>query len=95
MRGTNVDKVNLKAVDGRPKLREAIEPGLRLRPVVLIKPLPAQLTRVRERRPLRPVAHRLSLGPTSPAQPIPEILDLGFRYVDVKRDDPMTHSTGS
>ena len=94
VRGTDVDEVDVEAVDLGPELREAVEPGLRRRPVVLVEPVPAQLADVGERDPLRPVVDGLGLRPPGPAQPLAQVVEIGFGDVDAERDDAITHSAG-
>ena len=89
--GADVQEVDVEAVDLGAELREAVQPGLARPPVVVLQPVPAQFAGVVQRYPLGPVAHRGRLGPPGPAQPLPEILQLGLRNVDQERGDVVAH----
>src|SRR5271156_2376118 len=69
-------------LNGRPELREAIEPRLARAPVVFLQPVFGDLLRVCERQPLRPVVDALALGPSRLAKAPLEIVELriGRRY---------------
>ena len=94
VRGPHVQEVDAEPVDLGAELREPVERGFSGPPVVVVGPVPAQLLRVRERDPLRPVVDRLGLGPARAAQALGQVVQLGLRYVDGERRDVGGHRCG-
>ena len=70
LRRADVHDVDAQAVELGAELRERVEPLLAAAPVVLLRPVAAELLHVRERDALRPVVDRLRLGPAGPGQAI-------------------------
>src|SRR5215472_288831 len=83
--------MNAETVDARAELRKPVETGLTRPPVVALQPVPAQVTEVAEADALRPVVHRLRVRPTRPAQPLPQVVEVGLGDIYAKRDDLRTH----
>jgi hypothetical protein len=60
--GTNMQEVNGEAVQIGLELRQRIQARLRFPPIILPRPVIANLLHVIKRNPLRPIAHRLRIG---------------------------------
>src|SRR5215471_3669870 len=83
--------MNAETVDARAELRKPVETGLTRPPVVALQPVLAQVTDVAEADALRPVVHCLRIRPARPAQPLPQVGEVGFGDLYAKRDDLRTH----
>src|SRR5215469_12471996 len=83
--------MNVETVDARAELREVVEAGLTRPPVVALHPVLAQAPEVAEADALRPVVHCLRIRPARPAQPLPQVVEVGFGDLYAKRDDLRTH----
>src|SRR5215469_4014902 len=83
--------MNVQAVDAGAELREPVEACLARPPVVALQPVFAQVTEVAEADALRPVVHGLRIRPARPAQPLPQVVEIGFGDLYAKRDDLRTH----
>src|SRR5215510_9144129 len=83
--------MNAETVDARAELRKPVEAGLTRPPVVALQPVLAQVTEVAEADALRPVVHCLRIRPARPAQPLPQVVQVGFGDLYAKRDDLRTH----
>src|SRR5215831_13678096 len=83
--------MNAETVDAGAELRKPVETGLTRPPVVALQPVLAQVTEVAEADALRPVVHCLRIRPARPAQPLPQVVEAGFRDLYPKRDDVRTH----
>jgi hypothetical protein len=72
MWGADVEEVDVEAVDLGGELRQRVQPGLDLAPVVGGRPVAGELLHGRQRHPLAVVVDRLALGPAgridAPAQ---------------------------
>src|SRR5258705_10490769 len=70
---TDVDEMNVESVDLGDELRQGVQPGLALAPVVLGRPIPRDGLSRRELHALRCIGDRLAFGPpcrvVGPAQP--------------------------
>ncbi len=82
-----MQEVDRQPVDGSAELRDAVQALLGRAPVVLVAPVPAQLSDDVQRHPLRPVRHRLLLGPARPGQAQPQVVDVGLRNADPEHFD--------
>src|SRR5580698_7575545 len=69
------------------ELGEAIEPGLEAPPVVAALPVADQRSGVLYANPLRPVAHRFRIRPSSSGQSLLHVVDLRIRDRDGERAD--------
>ncbi len=85
MRGTDVQEVDVEAVDGRDELGVSVEPGLGGPPVVLLGPVGAQRSGIGEGKALTPVVDGLRLGPPGATEPVPEVGQLPVGDVDAER----------
>src|SRR5215467_1735408 len=83
--------MNAETVDAGAELRKPVETGLTRPPVVALQPVLAQVTEVAEADALRPVVHCLRIRPARPAQPLPQVVEIGFGDLYAKRDDLRTH----
>src|SRR6185437_8675359 len=83
--------MNAETVDARAELRKPVEAGLTRPPVVSLQPVLAQITEVAEADALRPVVHCLRIRPARPAQPLPQVVEVGFGDLYAKRDDLHAH----
>ena len=92
LRGPHVEEVDAEAVELGAELRERVEARLGRPPVVLRRPVRAQLLHVRERDALRPVVDGLGLGPAGASQPLPEVDEILVRDVDAERHDLVGHA---
>src|SRR5215475_985479 len=90
-----MDEVNVNPIDLRPELRELVQPGLRSSPVVLQLPVSAEVLDVIQRNPLRPVRYRLAFGPARAGKAPPQVIQVSFRNLDLKRDDLLTSKAGA
>src|SRR5215469_2038823 len=87
--------MNAETVDARAELRKPVEAGLTCPPVIALQPVVAQVTEVAEANALRPVVHCLRIRPARPAQPLPQLVEVGFGDIYAKRDDLRTHRNTS
>ncbi len=92
MRGADMQEVDVQPVDRGQELREVVQPRVGGRPVVVLKPVPAQFLEVGQRRALRPVAHSLRVRPPGPAQPFAQVRDVGVGDVNLERPDVIVHA---
>ena len=81
---SDVDEVNPKPVNFSAKLGPCIKCSLNTAPIVLRAPIFNQRLRFRERYALRPVSHRLSVGPTSIVESLLEILQRRLWYMNLE-----------
>ena len=70
--------MNAETVDARAELRKPVEAGLTRPPVVVLQPVLAQLAEVAEADALRTVIHCLRIRPARAAQPLPQVVEVGF-----------------
>src|SRR6201992_728424 len=87
MGGPDVDEVDVQPIDLGQELGEAIELGLEAPPVVAALPVAGQRSGVLYANPLRPVAHRFRVGPSSSGQSLLQVVDLRIRDRDGERAD--------
>src|SRR5262245_52732538 len=83
--------MNAETVDAGAELRKPVETGLTCPPVVALQPVLAQITEVAEADALRPVVHCLRVRPARPAQPLPQVVEVGFGDLYAKGDDLRVH----
>src|SRR5258708_20769726 len=83
--------MNAEPVDARAERGKPVEMALTRPPVVALQPVLAQVTEVSEADALRPVVHCLRIRPARPAQPLPQVVEVGFGDLYAKRDDLRTH----
>src|SRR5215467_446208 len=86
-----MQEMNAETVDAGAELRKPVETGLTRPPVVALQPVLAQVTEVAEADALRPVVHCLRIRPARPAQPPPQVVEVGFGDLYAKRDDLGIH----
>ena len=70
---------------------EAVQPRLARAPVVAVGPVAAQLLGVGQRHALRPVGHRLLVGPAGGEQPALQVGQLLVAGSDAKGNDSVVH----
>ena len=98
MRRADMQEVNVEPVDFSGELRKAIEPRLALAPVVLFRPVAADVPDPFQRRALAPVIDQFSFRPACVAQPRFEVVEdavadrnaIGFDFsahVQLQRDE--------
>src|SRR5215472_806415 len=83
--------MNAETVDARAELRKPVKTGLARPPVVALQPVLAQVTEIAEADALRPVVHSLRIRPARSAEPLPQVVEVGFGDLYAKRDDLRTH----
>src|SRR5215471_15808275 len=62
MRRTNVNEMNIEPIDLRDELRQSVQPGLTVAPVVLFCPVPREGLNRGELYALRLIRDRLAIG---------------------------------
>ena len=82
-----MDEVNVHVIDRCHELRQGVELGLGLSPVVARSPIAHHLLELRELYALRPVGDRLPVGPPCRQHAAAEVDKLFFRNVDVEWTD--------
>jgi hypothetical protein len=82
---TNMDEVNVDAVDGRHELRQCIQPRFHLAPVVAAAPVPNQLLQLGQLHALRLIGNGFFIGPSRGGEPPAEIDQCLVRNVDLER----------
>jgi hypothetical protein len=76
MRRFGVDEMDAEAVNPGLELRKAVEPGFARAPVVFLKPIPADLLRIGERKALRPIVDTFPFRPSGGTQPALQVIQL-------------------
>ncbi len=84
---TNVNEVDVDAVDVGDELRQGIQLRLGLAPVVVRAPITHQLLEFCELYALRPIIDRLSVGPSRGRDASAQVEEGRFRNVDRERPD--------
>ncbi len=74
LRRAHVQEVQVLPVDSGGELRERVQPGLVLTPVVGGAPVLGQLSQVGERHPVVPADAGELLGPAGPAQALAKVV---------------------
>src|SRR5262245_48961280 len=92
MTRANVDEVNVHVIDRCHELREGVELGLTLSPVVVRSPITHQLLQSCELDALRLVVDRLSVGPSRGGDASAEIGEIRLRNIDAERADGFAFS---
>jgi hypothetical protein len=82
MTRSDVDEVNVHVIDRCHELRQGVEFGLGLSPVVVRSPITHQILEFCEVFALRPIIDRLSVWPSRRQHAPAEIDELLLRYVD-------------
>src|SRR5918993_3741396 len=82
-----MDEVNVHAIDRCHELRQGVEPGLGLSPVVVRRPVLDDLLEFGELRALRSVADRLPVGPARVGDATAEVDERLFRNMDLEGPD--------
>jgi catechol 2,3-dioxygenase-like lactoylglutathione lyase family enzyme len=82
MRRAQVDEVDLEVVDLGGELGHGVQPPRHPIHLVLALPVGAEVPRVGERQPLRPVVDGLGVGPARPRQPLAQVGDLALADLD-------------
>src|SRR4249920_3328510 len=83
--GADVDEMNVKSVDLGYEVRQGVQLGLALAPVVVRPTVARELLHRRERHTLRVVGDRLALGPPGRVYPPPQFAKFSFRKTNLKR----------
>src|SRR5215218_7131153 len=84
---TNVDEMNVEAVDLGDEVREGLQPLLALAPVVLFRPVARERLHRRQPRALRLIFDGLLFGPARRENPFAEVCECVFRHVDAEWAD--------
>src|SRR6267142_785470 len=82
---THVDEVNVESIDRGDELRQGVQPGLALAPVVLGRPIPRDGLSRRELHALRCIGDRLAIGPPCRVDAPAQLGQLRLRNVHLKR----------
>src|SRR3954471_20598097 len=83
----DVDEVDVQPVDLGQEVRQAVQPGLALAPVVVRPPVAGELLHGRERHALRVVVDRLRLGPPGRVDAPTQLIDIRRRKADLELAD--------
>ena len=75
------------AVDRRHELRQGVQPGLDLSPVVVRAPVANQFLQLGELHALRPIGDGLLVGPAGFVNPSPQVRYCVFGHLDAERSD--------
>jgi hypothetical protein len=94
MTRADVDEVNVHVIDRCYELRQGVEFGLGLSPVVVRSPITHRILEFRELFALRPIIDRLSVWPSRRQHASAEIDELLLRYVDAERTDGIACGRG-
>jgi hypothetical protein len=81
--------MDVQAIGLGHELGEAVQPGLRRRPVIALQPVTAQVADVGQGCPLGPVTDGLALRRPRPAQPLPQVVQLGLGHLNQERPDKL------
>src|SRR5215208_6143131 len=81
---TNVDEMNVEAVDLGDEVREGLQPLLALAPVVLFRPIARERLHRREPRALGLIFDGLLFGPLCRRDAPPKVVEVLFRHVDLE-----------
>src|SRR4029077_10121348 len=84
---TNVDEMNVEAVDLGEELRQRVQPRFALAPVVLRRPVSREGLSRCELHALRCVRDRLAIGPPCRVDAPPQFGEFRFRNTYMKRTD--------
>src|SRR5262249_633945 len=90
MTRTDVDEVDVNVVDRCHELREDVELGLALSPVLVRSPITHELLEFCELYSLRLVGNRFLVRPTGPGDASAQINELIFRNIAAERTDRVT-----
>ena len=82
-----MDEVNVHAVDRCHELRQGVEPGLNLAPVVVRSPITHQLLEFCELHALRLIIDGLPVGPARGGDAPAEIDERFVRHIDLEWPD--------
>ena len=93
-RGADVREVDVGPVDGGGELRELVEPGLLLAPVVAVGPVGGQLLEVTEGDAAGPPDAGQLVGPAGAVQPVAQVVQVGLGDVDPERPDRGVRGVG-
>src|SRR5271165_3695684 len=80
-----MDEMDVQAIDLRDEVREGVQLGLALGPVVVGAPVARELLNRRERHTLRIVRNRLPLGPPRGEYASAQLAELGLGKAHLKR----------
>ncbi len=83
----HVDEMNVESVDFGDELRQRVQPGLDLAPIVLSRPIAREGLSRRELHALRGIGDRLPLGPLRRGDPAAELVELLLGDVDAEGAD--------
>ena len=75
MRGADVQEVNAETVDLRRELAKAIEQRLAAAPIIVLRPIAADVPDPAERDALAPVVDEFGLGPARSPQPQSQVVE--------------------
>ena len=78
MRRPHVKEVDTEPIDLGTELRVGVEPFGKPVHVVVGGPIVSEFTDIAQRYALRPVRHRLGIGPACPRQTVTQVVDLGI-----------------
>src|ERR1700749_4507509 len=95
MTGTDMHEVHAQAIENGAELWKPVEAGLAVSPVVVLSPVAANFLKVGQRHALRPVVDRLPLRPSTSAQAISQVIQLGLWHIDSERHQLFAHGTVS
>ena len=84
VRGADVDEVNAEPVDLGREVRQVVQSGFALVPVVAVRPVGREVLHERQPHALRVVGDRLAVGPPGRADAPPQVGELCFRETDTE-----------
>src|SRR5262245_26197449 len=85
MRRTNVNEMNIEPIDLRDELRQSVQPGLTVAPVVLVCPVPREGLNRGELYALRLIRDRLAIGPPCRVDAPAQFDELLLGNINMKR----------
>ena len=84
---TNMNEMNVQPIDLGDELRQGLQPGLDLAPIVICRPIICEFLHRRELHALRLICDGLLLGPARGSNAPAEVDERLFRNVDAEGAD--------
>src|SRR5712692_3280702 len=88
-----MQEVDAEAIQIGVELRESVEPGFDSAPVVIARPIFADVLHVLEGNPLQRIGNGLQVGPAGGAQALFQILEIRVADLNLERPNFITHGS--